>query len=133
TSIVSLPNTNKVTADLGSVWTDGANEFVLLRIVGGRLIFSVPYSENSQGIVSAPNINPSATLTHVRSATNTQSISITGVTAAQLYPSTGKVFSQYRVDGKVISDDGDYSGDEVTIIDSYDILDYKAIVEWAKS
>ena len=133
TSIVSLPNTNKVTADLGSVWTDGTNEFVLLRIVGGRLIFSVPYTENSKGIVSAPNINPSATLTHVSNATNTQSISITGVTAAQLYPSTGKVLSQYKVDGKVINGDGIYSGDEVTITDSYDILDYKAIVEWAKS
>ena len=133
TSIVSLPNTNKVTADLGSVWTDGANEFVLLRIVGGRLIFSVPYTENSKGIVNAPNINPSADLTHVRNATNTQSISIKGVTATQLYPSTGKVLSQYKVDGKVINDDGVYSGDEVTITDSYDILDYKAIVEWAKS
>lgn len=133
TSIVSLPNTNKVAADLGSVWTDGTNEFVLLRIVAGRLIFSVPYTENSSGIVNAPNINPSATLTHVSNATNTQSISITGVTAAQLYPSTGKVLSQYKVDGKAINDDGIYYGDEVTITDSYDILDYKAIVEWAKS
>ena len=132
TSIVDLPNTNKVTADLGSVWTDGANEFVLLRIVDSRLLFSMPYVEGANG-VTVPVVNPTANLTHVRNATNTQTIAITGSRNSQLYPSTGSVVSQYKADGNLITEDGDYNADEIVVVDSYDILDYKSIVEWAKN
>ena len=132
TSVVDLPNTNKVTADLGSVWTDGTNEFVLLRIVDGRLLFSMPYVEGANGL-TVPVVNPTANLTHVRNATNTQTIAITGSRNSQLYPSTGIVVSQYKADGNLITEDGDYNADEIVVVDSYDILDYKSIVEWAKN
>ncbi|WP_411842165.1 hypothetical protein [Salinicoccus sp. HZC-1] len=132
TSIIDLPNTDKVTADLGSVWTDGTNEFVLLRIVDGRLLLSMPYTEDSNG-VTVSDTAPTSDLTHVRNATNTQAIPISGAQNSQLYPSTGHVVSQYKIGGRLITEDGDHSGDEVVIVDAYDILDYKSIVEWAKN
>ena len=133
TSIIEIPNTDKVKADLGSTWTDGTTQYVLLRIVSGMLVFGCPYSD-TYGYVTSSTVKPVATLTHVNGATNKNNISITGVkTNTQLYPSTGKVSVSILANGNSVEQDGNYKSNKVDVIESYEILDYKSIVEFAKS
>lgn len=133
TCIVEIPNTDKVKTDLGSTWTDGTTQYVLLRIVSGMLVFGCPYSDTN-GYVTSSTVSPVATLTHVSGATNKNSIPITGVkTNTQLYPSTGKVNVSILADGNSIEQDGNYKSNKVDVIESYEILDYKSIIEFAKS
>lgn len=133
TSIIDLPNSNKKTADLGSTWTDGTTNYVLLRIVDGRLILGCPYTIKN-GYVTASTVQPKANLTHVSNAINTSDISISGAkTGSQLYPSTGKINVTYLADENIISQDGTYKCNTVTIIENYEILDYKSIVDFATS
>lgn len=133
TCIIEIPNTDKVKADLGSVWTDGTTQYVLLRIVSGMLVFGCPYSD-TYGYVTSSVVSPVATLTHVSGATNKNNISITGVkTNTQLYPSTGKVSVSILTDDNPVEQDGNYKSNKVDVIESYEILDYKSIVEFAKS
>lgn len=133
TCIVEIPNTDKVKADLGSTWTDGTTQYVLLRIVSGMLVFGCPYSD-TYGYVTSSTVSPVATLTHVSGATNKNNISITGVkTNTQLYPSTGKVDVSILTDGNPVEQDGSYKSNKVDVIESYEILDYKSIIEFAKS
>lgn len=133
TSIIDLPNSNKTTADLGSTWTDGTTNYVLLRIVGGRLILGCPYTITS-GYVTASTVQPKANLTHVSNATNTSDISISGAkTGSQLYPSTGKIKITYLADKNIVDQDGTYKCNTVTIIENYEILDYKSIIDFATS
>lgn len=133
TCIVEIPNTDKVKADLGSTWTDGTTQYVLLRIVSGMLVFGCPYSD-TYGYVTSSTVSPVATLTHVSGATNKTNIPITGVkTNTQLYPSTGKINVSILTDGNPVEQDGNYKSNKVDVIENYEILDYKSIVEFAKS
>lgn len=133
TSIIDLPNSNKKTADLGSTWTDGTTNYVLLRIVDGRLILGCPYTIKN-GYVTASTVQPKANLTHVSNAINTSDISISGAkTGSQLYPSTGKIKVTYLADKNIVNQDGTYKCNTVTIIENYEILDYKSIVDFATS
>lgn len=133
TSIIDLPNSNKTTKDLGSTWTDGTTNYVLLRIVDNRLILGCPYTITN-GYVTATTVQPKANLTHVSNATDTSDISISGAkTGSQLYPSTGKISVTYLADREQVGNDGDYKCNEVTVIEKYEILDYKSIVDFATS
>lgn len=133
TSIIDLPNSNKTTADLGSTWTDGTTNYVLLRIVDDRLILGCPYTIKN-GYVTASTVQPKANLTHVSNATNTSDISISGAkNGSQLYPSTGKIKVTYLADKNIVNQNGTYKCNSVTIIENYEILDYKSIVDFATS
>lgn len=135
TSVIEVPNNDKTKADLGSTWTDGTTEYVLLRIVSNMLVFGLPYNDSNGYVtsVSSPSV-PQANLTHVSDATNTNAIPVTGTkTTTQLYPSTGKVSVSISSDGNPIEQDGNYKANKVDIVENYEILDYKSIVDFAKS
>lgn len=135
TSIIEIPNTNKTTSDLGSVWTDGKIEYTLLRIVNGNLVFGLPYDDTNGYVTSTQSPSkPSADLTHVKNATNTATISTAStLTTTQLYPSTGKVKVDYFSDGQPVNEDGEYKCNKIDIVESYQILDYKSIVDFARN
>ena len=135
TSIIEVPNNDKVKADLGSTWTDGTTEYVLLRIVSNMLVFGLPYNDSKGYVTSiqSPSV-PKDNLTHVSNATNTSDISIKGTeTSGQLYPSTGKIKVTYLADKNIVDKDGTYKCNTVTIIENYEILDYKSIIEFSKN
>lgn len=135
TSIIEIPNTNKTTSDLGSVWTDGKIEYTLLRIVNGNLIFGLPYDDTNGYVTSTQSPSkPAVDLTHVKNATNTTAIpTASTLTTTQLYPSTGKVKVDYFSDGQPVNVDGEYKCNKIDIVESYQILDYKSIVDFAKN
>lgn len=135
TSVISIPNTDKTKNDLGSVWTDGKIEYILLRIVDGNLILGLPYDDSKGYVSSTANPSkPSTDLTHVRNATHTNNISISNtITTSQLYPSTGQVSVNYYTDGQLVDENGEYKCNKIEIVENYQILDYKAIIDFAKN
>ncbi|WP_254489327.1 BppU family phage baseplate upper protein [Bacillus thuringiensis] len=130
--VVTMENHGKTTSDLGSKWTDGVTTYTLLDIKGNDIVYGCPYTL-TDGVVSSQRVVPIATLTHVSGATNTTNIDISNLTARQeLFPSINNISTKYILDGKGITADGTYYGDELQIQESYNIMDYKSIIDFAQ-
>ena len=128
---------DKTTADLGSIWTDGTTIYTLLAFHKDNsniLLFGCPYTE-TDGIVSSSAITPvAANLTHVSGATHTTAVVVTIFdTTPQLHPSVNNISVEYLLDGKKIDKDGTYVGKELQVLESYNVMDYKAIIDYAQS
>ena len=123
---------SKVTADLGSRWTDGTREYVLLAITTtNTLVLGGSYT-TSAGVVSSVTVAPTTNLTHVAGATHTAAIVYTTQVASQLYPSTGRVTTSVWVDGAPLIS-GQLKGRQVTVKETYEIYDYADLYDKAKA
>ncbi|MGD7790116.1 hypothetical protein ACQCX2_17540 [Propionibacteriaceae bacterium Y1700] len=121
----------KTTADLGSQWTDGTRTYVLIMIDGDNLTVGGSYTTNGDGSTYTAAVNPTGDLTHVSGATDTAAIPIASrVAGAQLYPSIKDVAVAVTVDGTPAGE-GTQGGLSVQVRESYDILDYAALHDWA--
>jgi hypothetical protein len=130
---VNLSAHGKTSVDLGSKWTDGTTVYTLLQVnSSSRLTFGCPYTE-VDGIVTGSKINPTGNLTHVSGATNTALISTTTTSVEQLYPSINNILVKYLLDGKEIMSNGTYIGEELQVQESYNIMDYKSIIDFAQN
>ena len=129
---ITMSGHEKTRTDLGSTWTDGTTIFTLLKIEGNDLFLAPPYTE-SNGMVTAVGIDPTGNLTHVSGATNTTPISVTTIAGAQLYPSVNKISVKYLLDGKDVTSDGTHSGNTLQVVEKYDIMDYKSIIDFAQN
>jgi hypothetical protein len=132
--VITLVGHDKTTVDLGSVWTDGTTQYTLLKISGNDLTFGCPYTVTS-GVVSASAVTPTANLTHVSGATHTATIDRTTRPSIGngLMPSINNISCKYILDGNEITADGVYYGEELQVQESYNIMDYKAIIDYAKA
>ena len=128
----SLPSNGQTSADIGSVWTDGATDYVLAKVENDKCIFLYPYIENEQGIVSYSNITPVRSLEAKINATNTNVLNISNLTVEQFYPSTNNHTYDVSIDDKEVSD-GVNHGDEFNVTERYNILCYKALQEHLKA
>lgn len=135
TSIVKITMSShgKTTADLGSKYTDGTTTYTLLDIAGNVLTFGCPYTITDD-VVSSSAVNPVATMTHVSGGTNTGNVTISTIASApQLYPSTNNKSVVYVLDGVEITVDGTYYGNELQVQESYNVMDYKSIIDYAQT
>jgi hypothetical protein len=131
--IVTMAGHDKTTADLGSKWTDGTTTYTLLDINGNDLTFGCPYTITN-GVVSSVAVNPVASLTHVSGASHTTAVTITTLAASpQLYPSINNKSLKFMLDGVEITADGTYFGDELQVQESYNVMDYQAIIDYAQT
>lgn len=131
---VTMVGHDKTIADLGSKWTDGVSEYTLLDINVNDLIFGCPYTTDGNGISTSLITPPIANLTHVSGATHTTAVTITTLASSpQLYPSTNNVNVKYVLDGFELTTDGNYYGNELQVQESYNIMDYKAIIDYAQA
>lgn len=136
TNIISvvMANHGKTEADLGSRWTDGTTEYTLLKINESVLIFGCPYTVDVDGVTQSARVEPVADLTHVSGATNTNDISVATIqSGTQLYPSIGKLSLKFTLDGNELKEDGKYQGSKFQIVESYEVLDYKSIIDYART
>lgn len=123
---------SKTSADLGSKWEDTAGrEYILLGVTSELLVFGGDYTVNVNGVIDSDDVAPVTNLTHTSGATHTGAVDYTTGSATQLYPSTGARNVSLRIDGRPISDDGDYVGAVVEVRESYEILDYKSLYDTA--
>jgi hypothetical protein len=131
---ITMAGHGKTNADLGSKWTDGVTTYTLLQISGNDLYFGCPYTGDANGIVSSNYIAPVANLTHVSGATSTTTVNITTlISSPQLKPSTNKKSVKYLLDGVEITANGIYYGNELVIRESYNVMDYKALLDYAQA
>lgn len=115
----------KATADIGSVWSDGVKEWVLIDIVDVNNLLMTARLDNTYLAIG--------TLTHVSGATNTASITSTAKADSQWYPVfKNRQLSCFVDDTKIdLSVVGDYIyNDKVTFHESYEIMDKNDIVAW---
>jgi hypothetical protein len=130
---VTMTSHGKAVVDLGSKWTDGVTTYTLLQISGNNLYFGCPYTV-TDGIVSSNYIAPIANLTHVSGATSTSAVNITTlISNPQLYPAINKRSVKYILDGSEITSNGIFYGNEFVIRESYNIMDYKALLDYAQT
>lgn len=121
---------DKITADLGSVWSDGTNDFVLIEIASANLLKFLPdYVARNDDTISVTATALLGNLEHVSGATNTTEITINSQTTGQLYPSIKNV--DQKLNGVDSEDDTVYLS-EFSVFESYEILDYQSLIDWSK-
>jgi hypothetical protein len=125
----------KATADLGSKWTDGTREYVLLAIdaTTGKLVLGGSYT-TAAGVVSSAFADPTVNLTHVSGATHTGAIDYTTkgtIGAYQLYPSVARMNVSLWADGQEVTADGVTKCRAVEVRESYEVLDYASLYDTA--
>ena len=124
-TILTLENHGKTNADVGSVWTNGTYQWVILQIIS-----------TSQLAVTCRTLNIALTLgntlTHVGGATNTASFTPTAILAKQWYPMLKNHKVNLMLDNKVHNELNLESGfnDSLKISESYDLMEKVDIVEW---
>ena len=130
----SLTVNDKSQIDVGSVWTDGVNDYVMVAYANNTVTFAYPYTFNSQ-ITGYSKVKPTATLTHKSGATHTSDIAIdTFKDVASIYKSINRHSVKFFVDDDEISlVDGSYVGSTFIVKEEYNIVDYKAMQEYLKA
>ena len=124
-TILTLTNHGKTKADVGSVWSYGNKQWVIVQIISTSQLSVTSRSDNTA-------LASGSTLTHVSGATNTASITPTSVSATQWYP----MLKNHNV--KVYADDKQITEttatvtfkDALKISESYDLMEKSDIVEW---
>lgn len=116
----------KTTADIGSIWTNGTKEFVIVEIVSSSVVAVTSRTDNTDATAT--------TFTHVSGASNTASFTATAATTGlQWYPSIRDRKLNCFVDDSQIdlSTGGTYNfKDTVSFLESYSIMKKSDIVEW---
>ena len=109
--------------DVGSIWTDGTNDFTLLKVDNGLVWFMPPLKYNNQNVVTlVPTTTPSASLTHKSGATHTANIDVSTLVSSQLYPSINNHKIKFYIDNREIPFvDGTYYCDSFTVMEEYNI------------
>lgn len=110
----------KANVDVGSIWSDGTDEWLLLYIEDSdTLIFQRRYTGTDTKWSISSAAPGSSTFTHVSGATNTGNVTSTAEALAQFVPIIDDYTSRLVMDGTAISADGDYSGDTFWIDELY--------------
>ena len=126
----------KTIADLGSKWSySGGPVMTLVDIdTSGRLYLAYPYTVDGNGVVQVATPTITTDLTHVSGATKTGTIAVSTMEAGyQLYPAVARQQGHLYVDGKRRDADGTYTGDLVEVRVTYDVLDYKSLIDTAQA
>lgn len=121
---------DKTTEDLGSVWTDGAREYVILKVDGTGVWVGGDYVLDGGGAASSASVAPVADLTHVSGATHTTALPQGGSTLQQLYPVVGNRVVSAAMDAAPLESG---RGNEVVLRESYEIFDYSSVYDLAKA
>lgn len=123
TWFVTMNGHGKTLADVASVWKDQqGQDFILTKIQDANRVQVISTNrggENNWDFKAGVTGN----LTHVSGAANTATIVNGGITATQLLPAVKNIVHQFVLDGNVISGDGEYYGENLDIIETYDIVD----------
>lgn len=116
----------KTNADIGSIWTDGTFQWVIIQIVSANVIGVTCRTENRGYTSTLP------ALTHVSGAINTANIAPTAVSAKQWYPMLKNHKVNLILDNQINNDVNIDSGfnDSLIISESYDLMEKSDIVEW---
>lgn len=124
-TVLTAANHGKTNSDVGSVWSNGAYEWVIIQIISVNQLAVTCRTANIA-------LSTGNTLTHVSGATNTANIVPTSVSAKQWYPMLKNHKVNLSLDGQNNNDVNLDSGfnDSLKISESYDLMEKADIVEW---
>lgn len=131
-----VPNTvGLTTADIGALWKDQLDRQYNIGNVVGSSIYLLPViTRGTEGNDTrgwkTPN-NPVITaLTHVSGGTVTTPITVTSQSTTQLCPIMKHENRKFYIDGRELTEPGDYEGDDFTVSESQTGYDPASIETW---
>lgn len=114
----------KTASDVGSVYSNGGAQYVLVGIVDANNVYITARTSN--------NATPTGTLSYVSGGVSTTSITGTAAAAAQMYPPNNNRQLRVFVDG-VESQSHTATipyANNVQFVETYDVLEKNTVVEW---
>ena len=117
----------KTAADIGSVWSTGGIEYVLIDIISADTLFIARRTSNASPPTGAN------TYTHVSGAASTASIATTATEQAnQFYPPHANYRVQGFVDGQrvALANVTTTYQDNVSFVESYDLMLRQDVIDW---
>lgn len=123
---LTMTSHGKTLIDVGSVWTDGTKQWVLVTVLDANTLSFSARIDNTA--ITAQT----GTLTHVSDATSTTPVVWTAAAALQWYPMLKNHKITVVADGKIIDPsiaDSTYF-DSLVITQSYELMTKTAIMEW---
>ena len=132
---VTAASHGKTYADIGSTWRfmrgSTAVNLTLIGIAGENTLIMIGANSSTypKWHFGALNVGETGTITHVSGATNTGDISFTSVSVGQLRNALVIASKNVYVDGKEVTESGDYSFSKLEICENYDILNTASIVQ----
>lgn len=131
-----VPNTvGLTTADIGALWKDQLDrQYNIGNIVGSSIYLLPVITRGTEGNDTrgwkTPN-NPAITaLTHVSGGTVTTPITVASQGTAQLRPIMKHENRKFYIDGRALTEPGDYEGDDFTVSESQTGYDPASIETW---
>lgn len=131
-----IPNTvGLTTADIGALWKDQLDRQYNIGNVVGSSIYLLPViTRGTEGNDTrgwkTPN-NPVITaLTHVSGGTVTTPITVASQSTTQLLPIMKHENRKFYIDGRELTEPGDYEGDDFTVSESQTGYDPASIETW---
>lgn len=122
-SVITSNAHGKTNADIGSVWTDGANQYVLIEIKDVNTLSVTARTDNT--VLSANS------LTYVSGAINTGVINTTNKLSAQWYALTKNRTLKIKADGiTLFVGDTLHYKDKLEFLESYQVISKTDLVEW---
>lgn len=115
---------DKTDKDIGSVWSDGSKQFILIDAIDGSLTFT---AKDDNSAVTGN------TMTHVSGAVNTSAVNSSSKRFKQWYPSINNHDITLFVDGQKIDASIDATvsyKDKVVVHESYGIMSKADMVAW---
>lgn len=131
-----VPNTvGLTTADIGALWKDQLDRQYNIGNVVGSSIYLLPVitrgSEGNDTRGWKTPLSPAITaLTHVSGGTVTTPITVASQGTAQLRPIMKHENRKFYIDGRELTEPGDYEGDDFTVSESQIGYDPASITTW---
>ena len=124
----------KTYEDIGSVWqSSGGSKFNIVAVIDENTLWML--SNNSATYpkfrFSGPGVD-TGTLTHYSGATHTGNISIESSSVAQFYSALRVASLSVLIDGKEVTEDGEYSFSHLDICENYDVLNPASVLDLIK-
>lgn len=121
---ITQMNHGKSTVDIGSVWSDGVDQWVIVGIPDINTI-AVSHRTNNSTSLNASILN------HVSGATNTSSINSSTKASLDFFPPNKNYSLKVLIDGVEINTNAVHKGKEkLTFIESYEIIEKESLMNW---
>ena len=122
-AIATIVNHGLSNKDVGTAWNSADGVFYVMRVVDAD---RVQFLSSNRGTT----ISPSFVKIKVGTITNAaRTLTISSVADSQLYPSAHNITHKIYVDGKLIDADGTYYGNEIDVVETYDVIDPISVIE----
>ena len=113
----------KTNIDIGSLWFDGTDQWVLYFIIDDDSVTMVRENTGTLDKWTITSADFSAlTLTHVSGATNTANFVFTSSAQDQFRPIIRDYITELRIDNEPVSVDGDFTGTRVVLNEYYSLM-----------